>query len=204
MTTSSDRPDDLPGKVVTALDRIARGVRAHRQAVATSVGVTPLQADMIRTLADGTPPDGQPSMLAVELGVSQPTASDALAALVRKGLLRRSTTPGDKRSSTYRLSARGTRVADELRRADTVLRQAVAELPSARQEHTLTALLELISKLLSGGVLPVARTCPTCRFFEDGLRTRCGLLDAPLTPSDFRVNCPEHEQFASSVPGAAG
>jgi DNA-binding MarR family transcriptional regulator len=196
VTDSADRPDDLPGKVVAALDRIARGVRAHRQVIATRAGVTPLQADLVRTLAEGTPPEAQPSSLAVEVGVSQPTASDALSALVRKGLLRRTTTPGDRRSSTYTLTVHGAELADELRRADAVLHEAVTVLSAADQEHALGTLLELISSLLSSGVLRVARTCPTCRFFEPGPTARCGLLQAPLALSDYRVNCPEHDLIA--------
>lgn len=193
VTGSTDRPGELSGKVVAALDRIARGVRAHRQVIATKGGLTPLQADLVRTLADGTPPRGQPSTLARELGVSQPTASDALGALVRKTLVRRTTTPSDRRISTFTLTRRGAQLADELRRADAVLRQAVTEISTADQERMLGTLLELISGLLSSGVLQVARTCPTCRYFEKGPTPRCGLLQAPLPPSDYRVNCPEHQ-----------
>ena len=196
MTAAADRPDELSTKVVAALDRIARGVRSHRQVIATGAGVTPLQADLMRTVAEGKPPEAQPSSLAAELGVSQPTASDALGALVCKGLVRRTATPGDRRSSTYSLTAPGARVVDDLRHADAVLSESVAALSTTDQERALGTLLALISSLLSSGVLRVARTCPTCRFFEDGRTPRCGLLQAPLAPSDYRVNCPEHELSA--------
>lgn len=193
VTGTTDRPGELPGKVIAALDRIARGVRAHRQTIATNAALTPLQADLLRTLADGTPPQGQPSTLARELGVSQPTTSDALGALARKALVQRAETANDRRSSTFTLTAAGAQLADALQRADTVLRHAVTELSTADQERMLVTLLELISGLLSSGVLQVARTCPTCRHFEKDPAPRCALLQAPLPPGDYRVNCPEHE-----------
>lgn len=197
MTSSpGDRPDELSGKLVGALDRIARGVRMHRQAVASAAGLTPLQADILRTVADGTPPAPQPSALAAELSISQPTASDALSTLVRKNLLRRSPTPGDGRGSTFALTSRGARFADELRQSDDALRQSVTELSRTDQEHALATLLELIANLLSSGLLQVARTCPTCRYFDNRSAPRCALLQTPLAAGDLRVNCPEHELSA--------
>jgi len=193
---SSDRPDDLPGKVVAALDRISRGVRAHRQAVATRTGLSPLQADLMRTLAEGTPPEAQPSSLATELGVNQSTASDALSALARKRLIRSRPTPGDRRSSTYTLTAKGATVAGELGHADAVLRDTVAALSNADQEHALSTVVELMSAMASTGLLRAARTCPTCHFFESTPAPRCTLLQAPLPAADIRVNCPEHRRTA--------
>lgn len=184
----------VPAKVVVALDRIARGMRSHRQAVASGAGITVLQAELLRTLADGQPPPAFAGPLAVELGVSQPTVSDSLAALERKGYIRRVETPQDRRRSTFLLTAAGTRLAADLASLDQALLTGVARLADPAQDELLAILLSLIACLLDSGALAVARTCPTCQFFDEaGAGPRCALLQVDLAPSDLRVNCPEHQ-----------
>lgn len=197
----SRRGEDTPapdqrvsGKVVAALDRLARGVRAHRQAVASAAGITVLQAELLRTLADGQPPAAFAGPLATELGVSQPTVSDSLAALERKGYVRRVPTPQDRRRSTFVLTDSGAGLAAELARLDEALLAGVSRMDVPDQDNLLAALLSLIASLLENGVLAVARTCPTCRFFAEGADgPRCALLQVELAPADLRVNCPDHQ-----------
>lgn len=194
MTWSEDRPPDLPGRIVAALDRIARGIRSHRQQVATASGLTPLQAELLRVVVDGTPPEAATGALAVELGVRQPTISDSLDALEHKGLIVRAPSPSDRRRSIATPTDSGRSRADDLRAADGRLRDVVASLPEAEQERVLGMLLALIEGMLDRGVIDVARTCTTCRFFRsdrDGIH--CALLRIPLRPALLRVNCPEHE-----------
>ncbi|MGW4241253.1 MarR family winged helix-turn-helix transcriptional regulator [Nocardia sp. NPDC004722] len=189
---------EVSEKVVAALDRIARGVRAHRQAIASRTGLTPLQLELLRTLAEGPPPEPLTGLLATELGVSQPTVSDSLLALERKGHVARQPAPGDRRRSAIVLTGAGAELAAEIRSADEVLRACVAELPSADQDRTLATLLDLIGGLLHAGVVQVARTCTTCRFYRPGASgtAHCELLRQPLPPRDLRVNCPEHQPAA--------
>lgn len=190
----------VSGKVVAALDRLARGMRAHRQAVASAAGITVLQAELLRTLADGQPPAAFAGPLATELGVSQPTVSDSLAALERKGYVRRVPTPQDRRRSTFVLTDSGTGLAAELAHLDEVLLDGVTRLEVSDQSRLFAALLDLITSLLEGGVLAVARTCPTCRFFEQGAAgPRCALLQVELAPGDLRVNCPDHQLRATDA-----
>ncbi|GAB2524662.1 MarR family transcriptional regulator [Nocardia heshunensis] len=181
--------------MVAALDRIARGVRAHRQAIASRTGLTPLQAELLRVLADGPPPEPLTGLLATELGVSQPTVSDSLLALERKGHVARQPAPGDRRRSTIVLTPAGTKLSAELAAGDAVLRDCVGALPATQQDQTLRTLLDLIAGLLDAGVVQVARTCTTCRYFRPAHTgvPHCELLGQPLPPADLRVNCPEHQ-----------
>lgn len=187
---NTDRPEPLPTRVAAALDRIARARRVRRQAVATRHGLTPLQVELLTTLAGGPPPPPQVGLLAAEVGVAQPTATDSVRALERKGLVGR----GGGRRPALALTAAGRLLAEDLALADQDLVRAVEALPAAAQAATLEALLTLISRLVETGAVTVARTCLTCRFHEhDGAVHRCTLLGADLPPADLRVNCPEHE-----------
>ncbi len=189
-------PADLTGsdKLVAALDRIARALRAHRQTVATAAGVSPLQADVVRILGSGTPTDPTVGLLAAELGLAQPTVSEAVSTLRRKGLVLRSGAADDRRRSVVRLTRRGRDLARELDRADDPFRDCVELLSADDRDQTLGVLLELIAGLLGAGVIEVSRSCPVCRFFDEtGERPRCGLLQLELLPGDLRVDCPEHQ-----------
>jgi DNA-binding MarR family transcriptional regulator len=198
VSPGSDRSDDVAQKVVDALDRIVRGVRSHRQAVASRAGLTALQAELVRTIAAGPPPEPLTGLLAAELGVSQPTVSDSLATLERKGHVRREPVPGDRRRSCITLTPNGRHLADELRAGDEVLTACVAGLPAADQARTLATLLDLIGGLLDAGVVHVARTCVSCRFYrpDDGGSARCDLLQMPLSSRDLQINCADHQPRA--------
>lgn len=187
---STDRPEPLAARVAAALDRIARARRVHRQAVATRHGLTSLQVELLTTIADGPPPPPQVGLLAVEVGVAQPTATDSVRALERKGLVER----GGGRRSALELTAAGRLLVDDLVLADQGLTRVIEALPIAVQAATLEVLLTLIAQLAVTGAVTVSRTCLTCRFHaHDGASHHCTLLGADLPPADLRVNCPDHE-----------
>jgi DNA-binding MarR family transcriptional regulator len=195
VSKAEDRSDPLPAKIVAALDRLARARRSHRQATASKLGLTPLQLELMSAIADGPPPEPLVGLLALELGVSQPTVTDSLLALERKRLLTRHRAPTDRRRTTVALTDAGWRLVHECSRADRDLREGVAALDRGEQETTLEALLALIGHLVNVGVIDVARTCLCCRFHEHtpGQAHRCRLLEVDLPTADLRVNCPEHE-----------
>ncbi len=190
-----NRPEDVPDRIVAALDRLERGARSHRQALASTLGLTALQLDLLRTIAAGPPPDPVAGRLATELGVSQPTVSDSVLTLERKGHLTRTPSTGDRRRTVIWLTDSGRALVARAEEAQEVLRRSVADLPPADQDRLLSVLLELIGNLLEAGIIKVARTCTTCRFYEPTPTgaVRCGLLRVELAPADLRVNCAEHE-----------
>lgn len=188
-----DRPAPLASKVATALDRLARARRIQRQAIATRQGVTPLQVELLTTLADGPPPPPLVGMLATEIGVAQPTITDSLRALERKGLVERHLDSDDARRTATRLTGAGRALVRDARAADADLVAAIGALPPGEQAVLLETLLGLIGRLVESGAITVARTCLTCRHHEyDGVTHHCTLLAADLAPAELRVNCPEH------------
>lgn len=194
---SSPAAGGVAGKIVAALDRIARGVGAHRRAVAAAAGLTPLQLDLLRTIADAPPPRPGAGELASELGVSQPTVTDSVIALERKGHVQRRQDPDDRRRAEIALTPSGRGLVHQANGADQVLRAMVAELTPAERDQFLGLLLGSITSLLDADIIQVARTCPTCRYFEtEGTgpvsTARCALLEVTLAPADLRVNCPDH------------
>ncbi|MFD5148063.1 MarR family winged helix-turn-helix transcriptional regulator [Streptomyces sp. NPDC058401] len=75
----------------------------------------------------------------------------------------------------------------------------LATLPTEDKGRALRLVLDLVGHLADTGVLSVARTCTTCRFFrrdehDDARRPHhCALLDSPIGDPELRVDCPEHQ-----------
>ena len=97
------------------------------------------------------------------------------------------------------LAERGHEVALALTSWDKPLLTAVGKLSVDDRVVTLHNLLRLIGDLQRGGVISVAGTCTSCRFFEPNTYPdasaphRCGLLQAPLSLRNLQTDCPEHE-----------
>jgi DNA-binding MarR family transcriptional regulator len=194
---------DLDTKLVAALERVGQALRVELREQAAQQGLTPTQAQIVLRLGCERSGWRRVGALAAALDVRQPTVSDAVAALERKGLVERRPDVADARTATLRLTARGRAVADGLDGWDERARAELRRLPDQERRRSLSLLLDLIAGLQRAGVVGVARTCPTCRFFRFEQRSgaakphHCVLLDVPLGPGDLRLDCPEHEQSAA-------
>jgi DNA-binding MarR family transcriptional regulator len=194
---------DLDTKLVAALERVGQALRVELRERAGVDGLTPTQAQILLRLACERPPHRRVGALAAALDVRQPTISDAVAALERKGLVGRRRDAADARAATLRLTARGRAAGDRLAGWDERARAELRRLPQQARQASLSLLLDLIAGLHRAGVVGVARTCPTCRFFRFEARPgaarphHCALLEMPLGDADLRLDCPEHEQRAA-------
>lgn len=199
--------EDVGQKLLSAVERLGRAIRAARQQVATEHGLSLLGTSVLELLArKGSTTIGE---LAAELDVSQPTISDAVATLEGHGLVERTRSESDGRvtvvSPTTDGAETGRRIAAELapvlsgdqpgrsgpddgRPGDGVARE--------RRGLALEVLLEEILRLQRAGVITVNRSCLSCRHHQPQRGrspARCLLLDADLAPEALRVDCPEHD-----------
>ena len=167
---------DLDRKVLAAVERLGRALRAARQDVATRHEVSLLGLSVIETLADGRP--RRVGDLAAELDVSQPTVSDAVTVLDKRGLIRRDRDPADLRSTLVALTDDGD------------------HLPADTATELAPLLAAGSARLQAAGVITVNRSCLSCRHYQPPgprSRARCLLLATALADRDLRVDCPEHE-----------
>lgn len=185
-------------KLVAALDRLARAQRQQRQAAASRLGITPLQGELLKTLGEGPPPTALVGLLARELAVSQPTVTDSLTTLERKGLITRSRSAQDQRRTRLELTDAGREMVEALAEAEADVVKAVSSLATEQQEAAYAHLLTLIERFVRADLIDVARTCLTCKYMAASANgdRHCRLLNVPLPDAALRVNCPEHEQAA--------
>jgi hypothetical protein len=139
------------------------------------------------------------SLLAREFDLTGATVSDAVGSLEEKGLIRREPWPHDGRVATLCLTPAGEHTARELAAWANVVEEHLEGRSPEDKEAVMRFLMGLIGTLQKSGLITVARMCVTCRFFRTdahpgkGSSHHCALLDVPLSGSDLRTDCPEHE-----------
>lgn len=193
-----DTTTPLHYRVREGLSRVATALRVDDWSRAKAASVNPTQYAILEHLEGRTEGAGVKD-IAFQLGVSQPTATDSILALERKGLVAKHADPNDRRAVHVRLTAEG---QSALRAGDAVAgiaEHAVAALPPGRQEELLVTLVTMIRQLQEAGAIPIQRMCVSCRYFRPNVHAdvarphHCAFVDAAFGPQDLRVDCREHE-----------
>jgi DNA-binding MarR family transcriptional regulator len=189
-------------KLVAAIDRLGQALRVQMGHVARMHGLTSTQLQLLVRLRVDPPERRRVGALAAEFDVTQPTVSDAITTLERKGLVEREPEPSDGRGVRIMLTRRGHDVAEAADAWQVRAQQLLVGVSKGDKERALGFLLGLLAELHREGLVSVARMCPTCSFFREGQGRvagthRCAFLDIDLGPGDLRVDCPDHEGLAA-------
>jgi len=187
----------LPSRVSAGLAKIALVLRHHAWEQRGQHGLTPTQAQVLTLLHSRGPM--RLSAVGHELAVRHPTASDAVGALTRKGLVAKQPDPNDGRAVALVPTGDGRDEARRLAEWPDVLQGAIADLPDDEQAQFLRALIKMVRSLQQRGAIPVQRMCVACRYFRPnaypGADTphHCAFVDAPFGDRHLRLDCPDHE-----------
>ncbi|MET4133766.1 DNA-binding MarR family transcriptional regulator [Porphyrobacter sp. MBR-155] len=192
----------LDAQISFGLERIAAYARKKQWAIAEQYGLTPTQIAILELAAART--DGiRLTKAAAQIGVSQPTASDAAGSLVAKQLLERAPDPGDRRAQRLTPTKQGAQLVSRLLSGHAAVTAAV---PQHRRASLFAALAQTIATLQRGGEVPIQRMCLTCSQFERcrhddaKLPHHCRYLDQPIGPLGMMLDCPDHIMSADLEP----
>jgi DNA-binding MarR family transcriptional regulator len=193
------QPGPLEARLAAAAERLGHAARLLLRAAAARHGVSIIQAQLLLRLAgDATGASSNIGALTQWFDVRQPTVSDAVGALERKSFVVKTRSGGRQR---LELSPAGRAAAADLATWDVPLRAAFAGSPPDPAGAALAVMLEAIAGLHATGVVTVAGSCTTCRFFRPSMGEaaphHCALLDMPLRQVDLRVDCPDHRPVAA-------
>ncbi|MEA3535923.1 MarR family winged helix-turn-helix transcriptional regulator [Rhizobium sp. CC-YZS058] len=172
---------------------------------AKASGVNPTQLAIL-TLLEGRGSGMGVKDVAAHLGVSQPTATDSILALEKKGLVVKRADAADKRAVSVALTEDG--LAALAHEGGDLGEQAVGSLEDREQEELLLALVKMIRHLQEQNAIPVQRMCVTCRYFgpfahpDEDRPHHCHLVNAAFGQRDLRVDCREHEQADPAIRAA--
>lgn len=181
----------LEKKLTSALERLAQAQRVLLWQTAEPLGLSPIQALILLHLHLREPSTRRVGVLAQYFDLTPATISDAVRALVAKGLLIRH--PGrDRRTHTLELTPAGLECVDKLKDWDYPIQHALRALQTTQKEALYDLLLALLARLVEDSVITVVRMCLLCRHLhsQDG-KYHCTLLQKPLLAPQLRVDCPE-------------
>jgi DNA-binding MarR family transcriptional regulator len=192
-------------RVVVGLSKISLALRNQAWQQAEDLNLTPTQGQILSFLKARTSLPSRLTDVAEGLGVTVQTASVAIAALLKKGLLRKQKHPDDARAMALYLTAEGERIAQLAALWPDFLLAAVESLTLTEQDIFLRALVKMIRILQDQGQISVSRMCTTCRYFRPGVHPEpraphhCNFVDAAFGDRQLRFDCAEHESAPIAV-----
>ena len=196
-----------PKNIATGLSKIGMLLRASEWARADTSGLTPTQAQILVHLVSRGP--ARVTAVAEEIAVTQPTASDSVAALVRKGMVEKRRDPVDARAMLLHPTPAGRRIAGEAATWPDALLAAIDVLAPEEQAAFLKGLTKMIRTLQVRGAIPVQRLCVSCRHFRPNKHIgtarphHCAFVDAAFGDADLRLDCGDHEPADDSDASAS-
>ena len=189
----------MPVQLAAGLEKISLALKSRTWRREGQAGLGPLQRQVLTLLRSKADHSAQVSAIAQELVVRLPTASEAVATLERKRLVKRFRSHRDGRIVNVELTARGARACAPAVGIPNPLAEAASALTSSEQVAFLRGLMKVIRTLQQQGEISVARMCVSCRFFrphqydDAGQPHHCDYVNAPIGDSALRLNCAEYE-----------
>ncbi|HMN09723.1 MAG TPA: MarR family winged helix-turn-helix transcriptional regulator [Gemmatimonadaceae bacterium] len=196
---ASSPPPPVAEQVTAGLYKLGLALRTHAWRESIPRGLTPTQAQVLALLkASGAP--RRLSDVAEEMAVTLPTASDAVKALVSKGLVSKGRAADDARAVALTLTTRGHEEAASRTAGPEFVVAAVAALTPDEQRMLMRILVKMVRTLQERGDIAPARTCVACRFFrpfahpDDTARPHhCDFVGAAFGEGGLRLDCRDFE-----------
>lgn len=199
----SAQHSDVDSKIVAGLERIGRALTAQLWEHAKAKGLSPIQAQFLIYLKHHHERDRRVGTIAKTFGLTHATVSDAISTLQEKGYVARHRSHEDRRVTVLALTSQGKETASALEGWADGIKRLIAPMDARSKGQAFHFVMDVIQALQRAGVISLARTCRTCRYFRpnrhNGSRPHhCRLLDQPLGDSHLRIDCPDHTPAESS------
>ncbi len=191
-------PTSVNHRILEGLSRVAMAMRTDDWNRAKTSGLNPTQLAILELL-EGRKDGLGVKEIAANLGVSQPTATDSIAALERKGFVAKRSAGTDKRGVNVGITPEGLSALEAGRLSQSVAEQTVDALAEHEQEDLLITLVKMIRHLQETDAIPIQRMCASCRYFAPFAHSdaaqphHCNFVDAAFGQRDIRIDCREHE-----------
>ena len=186
-------------QLVAGLEKIGLAMKSRTWRREGRAGLGPLQRQVLTLLRSKPGQRATVSTVANELAVRLPTASEVIATLERKQLVRRRRDTSDGRVVTAQLTAKGNRSCTPSTGMSDRLATATDTLSSPEQVLLLTSLVKVIRSLQEQGEISVVRMCVSCQYFRPNHYDNadrphhCDYLNASFGDRSLRLDCHEYE-----------
>lgn len=183
-------------KIAMGIERLSTVFRAALWEETKRCGLSPLQAQILLFIASHAPMQSRVSTLAKEFAVTKATVSDAVRALLEKGMLKKKS-GDDARAFSLALTASGKKQVQKFSVLTEYFDEALTAIPANERKKIWEGLLLLIGHLQKTGIIPL-RMCFSCQHYGKHKSVPyCQLLEQALQIEDIRLDCPEHSALAA-------
>ena len=204
MTAPPSSGHELTRRLRDGLDRICAVMRADQWTIAGTAGLNPTQLHALTFIAGRAEKGVRVGAVAAQLGVTQPTATDSIAALVRKGLLTKKANSQDPRAVNVQITPSGRDVVRGIGLVITATERALETLSHDEQAELLRSIVKTIRALQIAGAIAPQRMCVTCQYFRAHVHEdrrnphHCDYVDAAFGVEGLRLDCAEHEALPAA------
>lgn len=200
-------PADPLRQAALGLERLAGLMRAERWREPDGYALHPAQRVLLELLGEDKR-GWRVGALARRLGVSAASASDTIAALEARALVRRERDPDDGRAVRMRPSRRGLAWLRRSRARGGLGERLLAALAPDELAAFSRSLQLLILQAQREGQATGLRTCAGCGFFRpfegEGVAPHyCALVGAPFGDAQLRVDCAEQRPRSADARAGA-
>ena len=191
-------PTLISQRLREAFARVATVMRIDDWERAKQAGINPTQLAILELL-EGREGGLGVKEIAAHLGVSQPTATDSITALARKGAVEKRAVAGDGRAVAILLTSEGKALLATDAASSGATGQAVDALGAVEQEQLLLSLIRMIREFQEAGAIPIQRMCTSCRYFAPFAHPgaarphHCRFVDAAFGQRELRIDCRDHQ-----------
>ena len=184
-------------KIVASLERIAQAFRVLLWKESKEYALSPIQIQILIFLLHHSQEKRKVSYLADEFNMTKATISDTIKTLNQKNLITKEYLINDSRSYIIQLTSTGTRIAQQTSLFTSEIRVPVDNLSEDQKAGMLMGLFDVIRHLNRKGIITIQRMCVTCTYYQPSKNGNhfCSLLNQNLSPTDLRVDCPEHQMI---------
>jgi DNA-binding MarR family transcriptional regulator len=189
---------DLDARLVLSMQRLSDMLKAMQWEQARMLGITPLQLQILLFVGHHTGAVNKAANIAAELQVSRPTISDAVGALVTKGLLEMHTDKRDRRSFSLVLTATGTEMLEHAGNYMAQLDELLDKKPPQEKSLLYQSLYAIIAGLIKPEKGGVQRMCYTCAHYSGNKKRQheCMFLKKPLSSAELQLDCIYHSSLS--------
>ncbi|TRX59104.1 MarR family transcriptional regulator [Fulvivirga sp. M361] len=182
-------------KIVVGLERISEAFKVLLWKQAKTLGLSPIQIQLLIFIAFHKYELCNVSHLAKEFNVTKATVSDAVKVLDKKGLIIKTHSSTDSRSYIITLSSKGKQIVNQTNSFADPIKSVLENVNKTDLDQLYGTLTQLIYGLNRSGILDVQRTCYGCQFYEKKERDHyCHLLKKKLFTNEIRLDCPEYNE----------
>lgn len=189
---------NIESKIVASLERVSQAFRVLLWNESKEFSLSPIQIQVLIFLLHHSSEKRKVSYLADEFNMTKATISETIKTLEQKLLISKEYEQHDTRSYIIQLTKKGKETAEQTSMFAKQIQIPIDKLHITEKETLLLSLLDIIQHLNKTGVITIQRMCFTCHFYESNLNNQkhfCKLLNAKLSDSDLRIDCPEHNQI---------